>query len=537
MIGVVVRDLSGQILDGRYRVIEPIGEGAMGSVYRAERLKLGRIVAIKVMNESLPDEMSSRRRFEREATAMAKLEHPHCASVLDIGVHDRRPYVVMDFVSGTNLTKLIEQGPVPIARAVEITRQVLSGLAHAHALGIVHRDIKPANVVLSQKAGLGDHATLLDFGLARLSEESSNLTSGVILGTPSYMAPEQIRGLLIDGRTDLYACGVMLFELLTGTKPFRSANSEPIEVCMMHITVPAPRLAEKLPGHEFGELETIVARALEKERDSRYATAEEFANALSALGGRPSYQTPPAGVMVPPPTETTVHLKDLSPMASAATSALVVDNPSPAANRAPSFSSPPLPPRPASRRRLVIAGGAIGVIAIVVLVVVGMTPKGSTSKAATSPPPLPADSSVVISTGPEPVTDVVGELVRRAQDLAASGRLKPAIDLLTKARRQHPEDARLPFHAGKLYVDKMYFGDGIPLIRSAFAIDPAYRSDPELIKSLLRGFNAKASYDGALARFLREDIGSAAKPYLEETASNHPNPIVRKRAAAELKRY
>ncbi|MBA3453191.1 MAG: serine/threonine protein kinase, partial [Deltaproteobacteria bacterium] len=133
------RDLSGQILDDRYRVIEPIGEGAMGSVYRAERLKLGRIVAIKVMNESLPDEMSSRRRFEREATAMAKLEHPHCASVLDIGVHDSCPYVVMDFVSGTNLTKLIDQGPVPIARAVEITRQVLSGLAHAHALGIVHR--------------------------------------------------------------------------------------------------------------------------------------------------------------------------------------------------------------------------------------------------------------------------------------------------------------------------------------------------------------------------------------------------------------
>src|ERR1700759_2487752 len=129
-----VGDLSGQILDDRYRVLEPIGEGAMGSVYRAERIKLGRIVAIKVMNERLPDEMASRRRFEREATSMAKLEHPHCASVLDIGVHNARPYVVMDFVSGTNLTNLIDQGPVPIARAVEITRQVLSGLAHAHEL-------------------------------------------------------------------------------------------------------------------------------------------------------------------------------------------------------------------------------------------------------------------------------------------------------------------------------------------------------------------------------------------------------------------
>ncbi len=499
----------------------------MGSVYRAERLKLGRIVAIKVMNESLPDAMSSRRRFEREATAMAKLEHPHCASVLDIGVHDSRPYVVMDFVSGTNLTKLIDQGPVPIARAVEITRQVLSGLAHAHALGIVHRDIKPANIVLSQKAGLGDHAKILDFGLARLSEESSNLTAGVILGTPSYMAPEQIRGLLIDGRTDLYACGVMLFELLTGTKPFRSANNEPVEVCMMHITVPAPRLAEKLPGTDFGELEAIVARALEKERDSRFATAGEFADALAALGGRPSYQTPPAGVPVPPPSEATVRLKDVSPMTSAATSALAVETSAP---------RPPAPPRPASRRTLVIAGGAIAAIAIVIAVAVGMS-KGTTDSAGTTPPPSPADSVAVISTEPEAVGDPVADLVVRAKELAASGRLKPAIDLLTKARRHHPQDARLPFQAGMLYVDKMYFGDGLPLVRAAFAIDPAYRSNPELIKALLRGFNAKASYDGAIARFLREDIGAAAKPYLEETATSHPNAIVRKRAAAELKRY
>ncbi len=229
-------DLTGQILDGRYRVIGPLGEGAMGSVFRAERVGLGRIVAVKVMNERLPDEMASRRRFEREATTMAKLEHPHCASVLDIGVHNARPYVVMEFVSGENLTSLIEAGPVPLARAIEITRQVLSGLAHAHELGIVHRDIKPANIVLSQKAGLGDHAKILDFGLARLNQETSNLTAGVILGTPSYMAPEQIRGVVIDGRVDLYACGVMLFELVTGTKPFRAATNDPLAVCMMHLS-------------------------------------------------------------------------------------------------------------------------------------------------------------------------------------------------------------------------------------------------------------------------------------------------------------
>ncbi|MBA3454156.1 MAG: protein kinase [Deltaproteobacteria bacterium] len=419
---------------------------------------------------------------------------------------------------------------------MEITRQVLSGLAHAHALGIVHRDIKPANIVLSQKAGLGDHAKILDFGLARLSVESSNLSSGVILGTPSYMAPEQIRGLLIDGRTDLYACGVMLFELLTATKPFRSANNEPVEVCMMHITVPAPRLADKLPGHDFGELETIIARALEKDRDRRYATAAEFAEALSALGGRPSYQTPPVGVMVPPSPETTARLKDSAAFGNAATSALIADTQALPPEPSRSLPPPAAVQRPPSRRMLAIAGGTVAAALIVVAIVFGMR-AGTTSTAASSAPPKPADAGVVVPKDPEAVTDPVAELVTRAKELAAAGRFKAGVDLLTKARRQHPQDARLPFHAGLLYVDKMYFGDGLPLVRAAFAIDPVYRSDPELIKALVRGFNAKASYDGAIARFLREDVGAAAKPYLEETASSHPNVIVRRRAAAELKRY
>src|SRR5262245_3254783 len=236
-------DLTGVVLDGRYRVLEPIAQGAMGVVYRAERIKLGRIVAVKVLHESLPAELSSRKRFEVEAKAMAKLEHPHCASVVDIGIHQDRPFVVMDFVSGQNLKDVIAaEAPLPIPRAVEILRQILSGLAHAHEHGIIHRDIKPANLVLSQKAGLGDHIKILDFGLARLGQDSS-LTTGIVVGTPSYMAPEQIRGLAIDGRVDVYACGVVLFEMLTGQKPYVSAKDDPIEVCALHLKQPIPRLA------------------------------------------------------------------------------------------------------------------------------------------------------------------------------------------------------------------------------------------------------------------------------------------------------
>jgi serine/threonine-protein kinase len=471
--------------------------------------------------------------------------------VLDIGVHNCRPYVVMDFVSGTNLTKLIDEGPVPIARAVEITRQVLSGLAHAHEIGIVHRDIKPANIVLSQKAGLGDHVKILDFGLARLSEETSNLTAGIILGTPSYMAPEQIRGILIDGRTDLYACGVMLFELLTGTKPFRSEDNDPLGTCMMHLNVPPPRLADKLPGHDFGGLEQVIARALEKDRDQRFATAGEFAKALSGAIGRPSDRTPSVGVTIPPPTvptrATTSQVKDVSAFASAATSALTVEAFASAATSAltveavappPSQPSPGSAP-PARRRRHVAIGGAVLAIIVVGVAVVAGTRGGASSASMTSapsPPPAPIEAAVAVS--PEaPSEDPVADLTARAGALAAAGRHKPAVDLLVKARKTYPKDARLPYHAGRLYLDRMFFADGLPLVRAAIALDPAYRSDDVLIKLLVRGFNATAGYDGTIARFLRNDIGEAARPYLEETAKSHRNPIVRKRALAELRRY
>ncbi|MBL9020301.1 MAG: protein kinase [Myxococcales bacterium] len=292
-------DLAGAVLDGRYKVIEAVAQGAMGVVYRAERLKLGKIVAVKVLHDELPNELSSRKRFELEAMAMAKLEHPHCAAVLDVGTHDGKPYVVMDFITGEDLKSLIDKGPVPPARAVEIVRQVLSGVAHAHEHGIIHRDIKPANVLLSQKAGLGDHVKILDFGLARLQQEqTTKLTSGIVVGTPAYMAPEQIRGTQIDGRCDLYACGVLLFELLTGHKPFHSERDDPMEVVSMHLKNPPPTLADKLPGVDFGELEGVVAKALQKTAADRFQTATEFVAALDAAESAKVEQVS-ASMMIP----------------------------------------------------------------------------------------------------------------------------------------------------------------------------------------------------------------------------------------------
>jgi tetratricopeptide (TPR) repeat protein len=202
----------------------------------------------------------------------------------------------------------------------------------------------------------------------------------------------------------------------------------------------------------------------------------------------------------------------------------------------------PSEPPPAPRRRRVAIGGAVLaiVIAIAGVAIVAGTRGGASSGSATSPassPPVAIDTADAAAPEAPSESGPVADLIARAQELAASGRHKPAVDLLLKARRTYPRDARLPYHAGRLYLEKMFFADGLPLVRAAIALDPAYRSDDVLIKLLVRGFNATASYDGTIARFLRNDIGEAAKPYLEDTAQNHRNPIVRKRAAAELRRY
>ncbi len=511
------------MLDGRYRVIEPLGAGAMGSVYRGERINLGRMVAIKVLNEAVPNE-ASRRRFEREAKAMAKLEHPNCGGVLDVGIHDGNPYVVMEFVSGQNVKEIITAGPIPVERAVEIVRQVLSGLSHAHEHGITHRDIKPANIVLSHKSGVGDLVKILDFGLARFQQDTTNLTGGLVLGTPSYMAPEQIRGGDFDHRVDLYACGVMLFELLTGVKPFHA--DEPLAVCMQHISVEPPRLGDKAPGRSFGALESVVARALEKDPARRFASAEEFSRALveaaknanavaptsplavTATAALPATPPPPRAVTAPPAVTTESVAAESLHVARVATAAS----------------------RPRKFKALLVAMLAACVAGVVAMVLAIRS--DSAEKPAAVPVQPTAPAPVATPELPE-ADDPVADLLRRAKDM---GR-EPAIELLTKARKTYPNDARLPYEASKLYLGKMWWADGLKQARAAIALDKTYRNDAELIKLVLTGFNTTASYDWTLAKFLREDIGPAAKPYMQQTAESHPNTIVRKRAAAELKRY
>jgi eukaryotic-like serine/threonine-protein kinase len=271
----------GTELIGRYRILEPISSGGMGVVYRAERLVLGRAVAIKFLNADYAATDEGKRLFELEALAASRLSHPNCVPVTDFGVQRGEPFLVMEFVAGLSLRDVLdEEGRLTPPRAVELTRKVLAGLAHAHGQGVIHRDVKPENILVQAVEGHGEQPRLLDFGLGKLRGQKS-VISGVAPGTPSYISPELTRGLKVDERADIYAVGIILYELLAGQKPFAAKALG--DLLRMHRERPPPKLAEAAPEVAISdELEAAIDRALIKDRDERFQTAEAFSAALAA---------------------------------------------------------------------------------------------------------------------------------------------------------------------------------------------------------------------------------------------------------------
>lgn len=293
-----VSALIGQIVDGRYQIVELIGEGGMGWVYRAEQILLKRPVAIKVLQRSYSATAEVGRRFEREAVAVARLDHPNCVAVQDFGrLPDGSLFLVMSYLPGTLLRDAIESGPFSMARALHVTRHILAGLAHAHHAGIIHRDVKPANVMLVPYDGDQDFAKLFDFGIAKLmdpvEEPAEKLTTvGQRFGTPAYMSPEQSLGKPVDARTDLYSATVVLFEMLTGKQPFTADDDAGLLV--MHAAKAPPTLAECAPEISFpAQVEALVRRGLAKDPAQRFASAAEHLAALDACAALPTVPRPP----------------------------------------------------------------------------------------------------------------------------------------------------------------------------------------------------------------------------------------------------
>ena len=239
---------AGDLLDGRYQIEDQVGEGGVGVVYRALQLKLHRRVAVKLLQQESDDEL--RPRFEREAITLAALSHPNIVSLQDYGHTRGRPFLVMELLAGRTLRDIVDaEGALAIPRALSLTRQILHALAYAHSLGIVHRDLKPANLLV-QALPAYEHVKVLDFGFVKLLP-GSYLDRGVQLsrvgftfGTPAYMSPEHATGGEVDGRSDLYSMGILLFEMLTGQKPF---DGELPELIRHHLSTPVPRLADRRP--------------------------------------------------------------------------------------------------------------------------------------------------------------------------------------------------------------------------------------------------------------------------------------------------
>lgn len=276
----------GRTLPGGYHILDLISVGGMGRVYRAEQSVLGRTVAVKVIHPHLLADENAALRFMTEARAASQLNHPNSVSVYDFGrTEDAQPYLVMEFLRGKDLATVAwEEGPLPFNRIVDVMRQVLAALAEAHELGIVHRDLKPENIILEPLRRGGDFVKVVDFGLAKLKGDAqgrSVTNPGIVCGTPDYMSPEQGRGDQLDGRSDLYGLGVVLFQLLTGRLPF-DADS-PTQIVMMHLTIPPPDPRQVAPERNIPDpLVEVVQKAMAKDADRRYQDAVEFSDALAA---------------------------------------------------------------------------------------------------------------------------------------------------------------------------------------------------------------------------------------------------------------
>ncbi len=275
----------GQVIAERYRLIELLGEGGMGAVFKAEHVRMGKALAVKLLRGDFARDPSAVARFRVEAQIVSRLSHPHTIAVFDFGeIGAEGFYLAMEYVPGKNLaTLLAAHGTLGEERAAGIAEQILGSLAEAHEAGVVHRDVKPANVMVVE-AREGDFVKVLDFGIAKLRVSGGvETTMGAVLGTPSYLAPEQARGAEVDGRADLYSVGALLYELVSGRPPFVAAG--PLEVLAAHLHEPPTPLREVAPAVSRG-LEEVVHRALAKLPEDRFESAHAMREALLAVVGR-----------------------------------------------------------------------------------------------------------------------------------------------------------------------------------------------------------------------------------------------------------
>jgi serine/threonine-protein kinase len=346
------------ILDGQFTILQKIGSGGMGSVYKAQQPAMNRMVGVKILHPKLANRKDLVSRFRREARAMSHLAHPNTTKVFLYGeLDDGSLYIVMEFLDGKNLNQTVRaDGPFPVARALPILIQVCGALEEAHRAGIIHRDMKPENIFLCQQGGLVDYAKVLDFGLAKVTEREMRPGSliltqeGMVFGTPEFMSPEQAQGKVLTPASDIYSLAVILYEVLTGKLPYEAKS--PMDFIQAHVQKKPIGLSERVPDKQFPPLlERVIERALAKKPEDRFSSSAEFAAAMKAvLDGRTELPAPPA---------------DTAPTVK--TAALDISSEPPRALAKSESSAPAASPSVAARPR--ISWGMLAAIAAICLVV------------------------------------------------------------------------------------------------------------------------------------------------------------------------
>ena len=394
---------------GRYNIISMLGRGGMGVLYRAQDPALERDVALKMMLIDFSFDQTARERFEREAKAVARLQHHNVVTIHELGQNEGTPYIVMELLGGSDLEAVMRKAePMSLPAKLEIVAQLCDGLAYAHEQGIVHRDIKPGNVRVLEDGTV----KILDFGIAKFAQ-SSMTQSGTIMGTASYMAPEQILGNPLDGRADLFSVGVLLHELLAGQKPF--AGDSPTAVVYQIVHGEAPPIADAMPGLP-NELNEIVAKALKKDPNERYASASDMASDLrlvKMLLDLPlTVPGAPPGVSGVPPINVAEKLHATGSLAkpTGVTGTIGSGLPRPITSSIPTVDDTAA--RAARSKSSFIVFVGIGVLALLGGGVYWMFGRGSTSPPVTTPTPTvtaqtPAPTAAPVATGTATPGDVV----------------------------------------------------------------------------------------------------------------------------------
>ncbi|MBZ0297697.1 MAG: serine/threonine protein kinase [Anaerolineae bacterium] len=401
-------ELIGKVIGG-YEVLGVIGYGGMASVYRAQQVSMKRIVALKVLPRQFVSDDTYMQRFNREVEIVSKLEHRSIVPVYDYGQFEGQPYIIMRYMSGGSVDDMLRSGPLDIDSCISIVEQIAPALDYAHSKDILHRDLKPSNILLDDDGG----AYLTDFGIARIigQQAGATITTQGVVGTPSYMSPEQAQGQPLDGRSDVYSLGITLFEMATGTRPFQSDT--PYSIAVMQVTTPPPSprsFNQSIPL----AVEQVIYTALKKKREERYGTAMLLCDALkhTANGGQiyNVHDTQPGGIPKPTrPVSVNAQPSVLPPPAlyptGNAASSRVSSNAVPAVNKRRRGK-----PRGDSLMMSAAVGGLLGcglltiIVIILALIISSSQPPAGTNLQPTS------DQSSVAPAQEEAVSDGVSTL-------------------------------------------------------------------------------------------------------------------------------